>query len=201
MTWGYRLASIPKGAFRPAFRPQKRQIVPTAVALHRRLNEAIAAGDLTALREICHDPLYDMLSRAISGRKKGEKLSWELVESHSRLLLPRLVFHRAAIVPDSRYGQQNAVVRFDTTQKLTKRDSSGNIVKGGLKAQRKRENMVLMRAVDSKGYKPEPWKVWGFEDEMTLKQWEDMEKGKKTLERSGLEKRVKELGVDLPGKR
>lgn len=195
MTFGMRLTSIPKGAFRPAFRAQKRRIVPTAVALHRRLNEAIAAGDLKALRDVCHDPLYDMLSRSIAGRKKGEKLSWELVESHTRLLLPRLVFHRATMVPDSGYGQHNAVVRFDTTQKLTKRDGKGNVVKGGMKAQRKTENMVIMRAIASKGYKPEPWKVWGFEDPMTLRQWEEMEAGKQALERSELMKKRKEMGL------
>lgn len=193
---------MPKDGYRPQFRPQIRQIVPTAVGLHRRLNEAIAAGDLPALREVCHEPLYDMLSRAVANRKKNEKLTWELVENHSRLFLPRRVYHRATMVHDSRYGQQSAVVRFDTTQKLTKRDADGNVIKGGTKAQRKRENMVLMRSIDSKGYKPEPWKVWGFEDETTLKKWEAMESGKKSLERSNLEKRARELGgASLPGKR
>lgn len=184
---------MPKGTFRPAFKPGTRRIVPTAAALHRRLNEAVAAGDLNSLREVCHEPLFDMLARAIEGRKRGEKVEWELVESHKRLLLPRLISHRATLIPDSRWAQQSAVVRFDTTQKVTRRDASGKVVKGGAKAQRKRENMVIMRSVDSRGYVPEEWKVWGFEDEMTLDAWQEMERGKKALESSGLDKRVREL--------
>lgn len=194
MTWGLRLTSMPKGTFRPAFKPGTRRVVPTAAALHRRLNEAVAAGDLTALREVCHEPLHDMLAKAIDGRKRGEKVEWELVESHKRMFLPRMISHRATIIPDSRWAQQSAVVRFDTTQKVTRRDASGKVVKGGVRAQRKRENMVLMRSVDTRGgYVPEEWKVWGFEDEMTLESWQEMERGKKALESSGLEKRVKEL--------
>ncbi|SPN99762.1 uncharacterized protein DNG_02613 [Cephalotrichum gorgonifer] len=193
MTWGFRLSSMPKGTFRPRFKPQTRQIVPTARALHRRLNEAIAAGDLASLREVCHEPLYNILARTVAGRKKGETLEWAVVKSHSPLLLPRTVFHRAAIVPDSRWGQQSAVVRFDTTQRLTRRGPDGEPVKGGAKAQRKTENMVIMRSVDGKNYEPEEWKVWGFEEEMTLEAWEEMKRGEKILQNSGLEARVAEI--------
>ncbi|PKS09361.1 hypothetical protein jhhlp_003975 [Lomentospora prolificans] len=203
ITWGYRLQSMPKGSLRPAFKPQTRQIVPTAKALHRRLNEALAAGDLTSLREVCHEPLYDMLSRTIQSRNakpssRKEKMDWEVVEYHSPWRLPRLAYHRATLIPESRYGQQAAVVTFDTTQRLTKRDAAtGEPIKGGTKVQRKRENLVIMRAVDGRTYEPEEWRIWGFEPDTTLQAWESMERGKKLLQTSGLSKRAKEFGVDL----
>ncbi|CAI4210988.1 unnamed protein product [Parascedosporium putredinis] len=202
ISWGYRLQSMPKGSIRPAFKPQTRQIVPTARALHRRLNEALAAGDLPALREVCHDPLYDMLSRAVESRaaksSRRERMVWEIVESHSSWRLPRLAFHRATLIPESRYGQQAAVVTFDTTQRLARVDAAtGEPIKGGTKVQRKRENLVVMRAVDGKTYKGEEWRIWGFEPETTLQAWESMEHGKKLLQTSSLAKRAKEFGVDL----
>jgi len=194
---------MPKGSFRPAFKPQTRQIVPTAKALHRRLNEALAAGDLVALREVCHEPLYDMLSRTVDSRNakpgaKKEILEWEVVEYHNSWRLPRLNYHRVTLIPESRYGQQTAVVTFDTTQRLTRRDAAtGEVIKAGTKAQRKRENLVLMRSVDGRNYEPEEWRIWGFVPETTLQAWETMEKGKKALQTSSLAKKAKEFGAEL----
>lgn len=191
---------MPKGSIRPRFRPQARQIVPTAKALHRRLNEALAAGDLASLREVCHEPLYDVLSRAVEARNRRETLSWEVVEYHRPWWLPRLVFHRATLIPESRFGQQSAVVTFDTTQRLTRRDAGTGVPVGGpgaVKVQRKRENLVLMRSIDGKDFQPEEWRIWGFENETTLRAWERMERGKKLLQESGLAKRAKTFGIDL----
>jgi protein MBA1 len=200
VTWGMRLKSLPKGSLRPQFKTQARQIVPTAKALHRRLNEAIAAGDLPALRDLCHEPLYDILSRTIEGRPAAARaggMTWEVVEYHSPWTLPRLVFQRASLTPESRYGQQSAIVAFDTTQRLTRRDPrTGEVAEGGVKEQRKRENMVLMRSVDiTSGYQPEEWKVWGFEPETTLKAYVDMDRGTKALEQSELEQRARTMGL------
>jgi protein MBA1 len=138
---------------------------------------SFAEGDVTALRKICSDGLYDSFRARIGNRPKGEKVGWELVEYNKR---SKLISNRAARLPIDGAAIVQAVVRIASRQKLTRwtkgRNGGLEIVPGSAKEKDVVEYVVLQKHY--KGWKEGEWQVWGTTQETTLEDieaWETKE--------------------------
>ena len=146
------------------------RVVPTAIALHREMYSAFAAGDSATLRRICTDGIYDQFRARVASRQRGETVVWELVKYNKRA---KMVSHRAARLPLEGAALRQAVVRISSRQKLSRYDANGILVKGTGK-----ERDVVEHVVVEKSYwnwKEADWRVWGTAEETKLKtllQWQ-----------------------------
>lgn len=136
------------------------RIAPTAIALHREMYSAFAAGDSRALRTICNDGVYESLQARIGGRARGEKVVWELVKYNKRA---RVVSHRAARLPIEGAALRQAVVRIVSRQKLSRYTANGTLVKGTGKERDVVEYVVVQKR--SWQWKESDWQIWGTTEE------------------------------------
>ena len=169
--------SSPRGGkrwYNRSFKLKKKSVCPTAMALHKQMYSAFAEGDVQKLREICCDGIYDSFRARIGGRKRGETMSWELVQYKGS---PKVVSDRMAQIPGAEGAAlRQAVVRIRSRQKL-ERHLSGKGVEGGGE-----KDVVEYVVVQSKmeKWRAGEWKVWGTTTETTLKdveRWQRIAKG------------------------
>lgn len=174
---------------RPNLKVHRAQIVPTAKAMHLRLNQALAAGDKDTLREICTPRLYDTLSAVISRRNPAEKVSWELVKYEAS---PRVVSHRVAPLPPPGKTPmlQQAVVAIHSTQRLARVDKkTGTPIDKSTRVRKPTEYFVIMRQIHPKTYEKGKWLVWGSTEPTTAESWVLEQKGVMQMEKQDFARR------------
>ena len=171
---GFKFTSSESWASRPRFKAVRSNAIPTAKAMHARMNEAFAAGDREALRAICTPDLHRNLAGAIDARPRGIRTEWELVGYEQRWYYPRLADWRVAVVPrpDGRYrSMKQAVVSIASVQRIARYDDSpagaGQMVPGSERLRHMLEHIVLQAEIDPNTYQAGPWKIWGTIPEST----------------------------------
>lgn len=163
--------SMPSLTSLPRFKVQRSSIAPTATALHRRMSEAVAAGDGAALRQICVPALYNQLTAAIRRRTPDERVEWELVEYVRPLSFPRIASNRCINLSSDEYYQQ-AVVGIAATQRLARyARATGEVVAGSTRLRTAVEYLVISRKINAKTWEPTPWRIWGTREETTSESW------------------------------
>lgn len=170
----FKLGSKPNWKTAPQWKSRRRQIVPTAKALHREMLEAFAAGDHRTLQKICTRQFAAQLGAAIGKRDRREQTSFELVSYNKPLFYPRLKSHLVVdgYLPDKNAVLEQAVVAIASTQKASKQDVvKGVTVPGSVKLQDRIEYVVLVRLCNKQTYETEPWRMWGTTSTTTLEQW------------------------------
>ncbi|KAG9247406.1 hypothetical protein BJ878DRAFT_539344 [Calycina marina] len=130
------------------------QIMPTAIAMHRQMYTAFAAGDKNILRKLCGDGLYNSFVARIESRPKAERWEWSVV----RYEATKKVSNRIARLPSEGTGVHQAVVRIVSVQRLRKWDKAGKEIKGG--EERKVSEYVVVQRSFWKWVESE-WTVWG----------------------------------------
>jgi len=170
-----RLASIPPGRLRPQLKLRKKALVPTAKALHRALSQALARGDVSALRKTAMPVLYASLAAKMQQRRRGRRFEWTLLRYTAT---PRLLIHTVEQMPLDTTGTatlvtRQAVVSIASRQRLVEYDD----VKGrGVVVSEKEvdlvERIIIMAIVDQGTYETGEWKVWGFGEEATLDEYQ-----------------------------
>lgn len=169
--------SSPRGKswYNRTVRLSRPSITPTAVALHRQMYTSFAEGDVTALRKICTDGIYETFRARLGNRARGEKVVWELVRYNKR---SRLISNRAARFPIEGAALHQAVVRIDSRQKLTRwvQGKSGEMVvaQGSGKEKDVVEYLVLQKQYE--GWRDGEWQVWGTTQETTVDDIEEWER-------------------------
>ncbi|PVH69769.1 hypothetical protein DL98DRAFT_438324 [Cadophora sp. DSE1049] len=163
-----------KGFFKRTIKLSRSKVTPTAVALHRQMYTSFAEGDVTTLRKMCADGIFDSFRSRIGNRQRGEKVIWELVKYNKG---PKLVSHRGARFPIEGGAIRQAVVRISSTQKLTRwvKGKGGvlEMVPGSGKEKNVEEYVVIQRTTER--WKEGDWQVWGTTSETTLediREWE-----------------------------
>lgn len=127
---------------------------------------AFADGDISALRKMCADGIYESFRARIANRPKGEKVQWELVKYNKRA---KVVSNRAARLPLDGAAIRQAVVRISSTQKLTRwRREHGKLVtiEGTGKEKDVVEYVVIQERIEN--WRAEEWQVWGTTRETGL---------------------------------
>ncbi|KAH9216170.1 hypothetical protein DL95DRAFT_297493 [Leptodontidium sp. 2 PMI_412] len=161
--------------FKRSIKLARKSIAPTAVALHRQMYTAFADGEITTLRDICTDGIYESFRSRLGHRQKGEKVLWELVRYNKGA---KLVSHRGAKIPVDGMALRQAVVRISSTQRLTRwvkgKGGELEIVPGSGKEKDVVEYLVLQKM--AKGWKENEWQVWGTTTETTLSDVEEWER-------------------------
>ncbi|KAI9819384.1 MAG: hypothetical protein M1826_001133 [Phylliscum demangeonii] len=101
-----------------------------ALAMHRKMYQAFAAGDLSTLRAICAEGLLASFATRIQSRPANERLTWTL---HRYSSFARVVSDRAARLPvGDDTCQRQAIVRIRSSQSLTRfRKEPGRLRGGG----------------------------------------------------------------------
>lgn len=144
-----------------------------AIGLQRQLYQAFAAGDVSTLKEICGEGLYNTMVARIHNRKPGERMVWEMVKEKGS----KVVSHRATPLHMREAGIRQAVVRIKSVQKLTRYDAEGKMVAGSGKEKEVVEYVVVQkRCWLGKEY---PWKIWGTTEETTIEALERAEEEEK----------------------
>ncbi|KAF2415797.1 hypothetical protein EJ08DRAFT_666816 [Tothia fuscella] len=166
---------------------QRLTIVRHAKDLHKKLYAAFAAGNETALKDLCCKGLRSEYSMRIARRKPGETVHWKLVRYVNSLISPRVVSHKCggmgASLGDLPIGIQQAVVKMKSIQMMktiaapagrakqppstaVKEGSAEEVDWTGAKEKAVVEYMVLQRRLLKGVY--EDWKVWGFAKELDV---------------------------------
>ncbi|KAI9674987.1 MAG: hypothetical protein M1817_001393 [Caeruleum heppii] len=155
------LASLAVYKFSSKPRPmlRRRQVAPTALALHQQMYTAFAEGDVKTLRAICADGILTSFQARIRNRGP-ERSEWQL---HRHTHTPRVVSDRGARFAIEGAGLRQAVVRIQSRQSLTRYTSRGDVVPGTGEAKDIKEYLVLQKRL-WKG-EESPWLVWGTTEE------------------------------------
>ncbi|KAK6341951.1 hypothetical protein TWF730_001435 [Orbilia blumenaviensis] len=137
----------------------RKDLIPSAEALHRNMYTAYARGDIDSLSRICGRDLYHTFRNRIVSRPSNVQFSWKFSGYNSR---SRVMSHKVGMLGQGK-GDENsirqAVVRIDSTQTLIK-GVDGKVVKGTGEPTRTVEYIVLSKR--RRGGVPEsPWVVWG----------------------------------------
>lgn len=148
-----------------------RKTAPTAVALHKQMYTAFAAGDLKTLKKMTCDGLYDSFSARIHTRPRGERWEWEVVKYTKR---PRVMSNRAASLMIDDAGIRQAVVRICSRQRLSRYKADGSLVKGSGEERDVKEYVVIQRKLWAG--KEEDWIVWGTTGETTVEALEEAQR-------------------------
>lgn len=149
---------------------QRSRIVPSAIALHREMYSAFAAGDRATLRKVCTDSIYDQFRARIASRPRGQKMVWELLRYNKRA---KIVSHRSARLPLDGAAVRQAVVRISSRQKLSRYDARGALIEGTGQERDVVEYVVLDKSYFN--WQDSDWRVWGTTEETThdeLLQWD-----------------------------
>ncbi len=135
---------------------------------------SFAEGDITALRKMCSDGLYDSFRARIGNRQRGEKVVWELVKYNRG---SKLVSHRGGKLPIEGAAIRQAVVKISSRQRLTRfikgKDGEMQVVPGSGKEKDVVEYLVVQTM--AKDWREGAWIVWGTTTETTLddiKEWD-----------------------------
>ncbi|KAI9795482.1 MAG: hypothetical protein M1833_007012 [Piccolia ochrophora] len=153
---------IYKSFTKPWLKLRRRQVAPTAVALHQQMYTAFADADVETLRKICGDGLLSKFRSGIHSRGR-ETLEWVL---HKYTKASRIVSHRAARLPVEGTAVQQAVVRIQSRQSLTRYGPDRKVVAGTGQEREIREYVVLQKRL-LQG-KEGPWIVWGTTGETSF---------------------------------
>ncbi|KAF3315026.1 hypothetical protein TWF173_004238 [Orbilia oligospora] len=106
----------------------RKDIIPSAEALHRNMYTAFARGDVDALSRICGRDLYNTFRNRITSRPANVQFSWKFSGYNSR---SRIMSHKVGMLGQGK-GDENSirqvVVRIDSTQALIK-GVDGKVVK------------------------------------------------------------------------
>ncbi|KAG4443319.1 hypothetical protein IFR05_001188 [Cadophora sp. M221] len=163
--------------FKRTIKLGRRSIAPTAIALHSQMYTAFAEGEITTLREICTDGIYENFRARVGNRQNGEKVLWELVRYNKGA---ELVSHRGAKIPVDGMALRQAVVRISSTQRLTRwvkgKGGELEVVPGSGKEKDVVEYLVLQKM--ARGWREDEWQVWGTTTETTLSDVEEWERKK-----------------------
>ncbi|KAI9835667.1 MAG: hypothetical protein M1838_005228 [Thelocarpon superellum] len=138
---------------------QRRQIPPTAEALHLRMYNAVATADSNTLRLVCGPSLVNRLQARIHARGRA-KVRWTL---HRYTAPIKIMSHSALAFPTGAAGIRQAVVRVQSQQSLAHVARDGSVVPGTGHPKEIREYLVLQRVL--RDGKEGPWKVWGTIEE------------------------------------
>lgn len=152
---------------------RRRQIAPTATALHREMYSAFADGDVRTLRKICTDGIYESFEARIGARKRGERVEWDLVRYDKS---PRIVSNRGVRLPMEGAGIRQAVVRICSTQSLTRYRPNGEVIPGTGKEKKVVEYIVIQKTYWN--WKEGDWHIWGTTGETTIKDVEEWKRRK-----------------------
>ncbi|KAF3930296.1 hypothetical protein ABW20_dc0110053 [Dactylellina cionopaga] len=137
----------------------RKDIIPSAEALHRNMYTAFARGDLETLSQICGRDLYHTFRSRIISRPPNVQFSWKFSEYNSS---SKIFSHKIGMMGEGKVDENSirqAVVRIDSTQTLTK-GINGKVVKGTGEPVRTTEFVVLHKR--RKRDVPEtPWVIWG----------------------------------------
>ncbi|KAK6502314.1 hypothetical protein TWF506_002895 [Arthrobotrys conoides] len=137
----------------------RKDIIPSAEALHRNMYTAFARGDVDALSRICGRDLYNTFRNRILSRPPNVQFSWKFSGYNSR---SRVMSHKVGILGQGK-GDENSirqvVVRIDSTQALIK-GVDGKVVKGTGEPTKTVEYIVLSKRRKD-GLPEAPWVVWG----------------------------------------
>ncbi|KAJ6264121.1 hypothetical protein Dda_0263 [Drechslerella dactyloides] len=147
----------------PLFR---RNIIPTAEALHRNMYTAYANGDVATIASICARDLATAFRTRITSRPANVRYSWQFLGYNRR---SKIVSHKLGMLstdPKDENSVRQVVVRIDSTQKLTK-GVDGKVVKGSGEAARTTEYVVLHKR-RRQGRPETDWVVWGTIPESTM---------------------------------
>ncbi|KAH7333482.1 hypothetical protein BKA65DRAFT_403605 [Rhexocercosporidium sp. MPI-PUGE-AT-0058] len=160
--------------FKRSIKLGRRQIAPTALALHREMYTSFADGEINTLRRICTDGIFETFRSRVGNRQKDEKVLWELVRYNKSA---KLVSHRGATIPIDGMAIRQAVVRISSTQRLTRwvkgKGGELEIVPGSGKEKDVVEYLVLQKM--ARAWKEGEWQVWGTTTETTLEDVEERE--------------------------
>ena len=177
-----------KGA---TFKLHKKQIIPTAKAMHSTMCEALARGDRRALKAICCTPLYSRLGGIIEGRPRGKRYGWELVRYNKTLVYPRVVDDKLIMMGVGMLARQ-AVVAIASRQRRVEYDDSpagrGRVVPGSEKGVDLMEYVVLTSTINSRTNRQNEWLLYGTIKPTTLESYEADKATLAELERTQLEK-------------
>jgi mitochondrial protein MBA1 len=144
-----------------------------AKALHRQLNEAIAAGDRMALREVAAHTLAQRLITTVDRRPRdAPRKAWELVQYTGRV---RIVDFKFVPQPGMTLAFVQAVVAIPSKQRLTEYDGEGATKE---RAVNQTDYVCMMQVVDFTTYKELGWKILAVLPEQKAEQvkasWELM---------------------------
>jgi len=155
----------PKGTqiFSRKVKLYRRQIVPTAIALHQQMYSAFADSDSKLLRKLCADGVYESFRARIAARGRGENVRWELLEYPKRA---KLVSNRAARLPVEGGAIHQAVVRIYSRQRLTRFKPDGTIIPGTGKEKDLVENVVVQQKYWQ--WEKDDWQIWGTTEETSV---------------------------------
>lgn len=134
---------------------------------------SFAEGDRNTLRKICCDGVFETFAGRILQRAKGSRVQWELVQYNNK---SKVVCHRAARMPITGTAVRQAVVRIDSTQKLTRWERRGGEsvqVEGTGREKFVREYVVIQQLI--RDWQPQEWRVWGTTQETPLEVIEQFE--------------------------
>ena len=171
---GFKVTSSNSWFTRPLFKAHRSNAIPTAKAMHARMNEAFATGDRETLRVLCTPDLHRNLAGTIDARPRGVRTEWELLRYDRTWYYPRLADWRVASVPrpDGRYRSlKQAVVSISSIQRIARYNDSptgaGTMIPGSERVRHMLEHIVLQAEIDPKTFKHGPWKIWGTIPEST----------------------------------
>ncbi|KAK6330888.1 hypothetical protein TWF718_003086 [Orbilia javanica] len=137
----------------------RKDLIPSAEALHRNMYTAFARGDTDALSRICGRDLYNTFRNRIISRPANVQFSWKFSGYNSK---SRVMSHKVGMLGQGK-GDENsirqAVVRIDSTQSLIK-GVDGKVVKGTGEPTKTVEYIVLSKR-RKEGVPEGPWIVWG----------------------------------------
>ncbi|KAK6522121.1 hypothetical protein TWF281_002687 [Arthrobotrys megalospora] len=141
----------------------RKDLIPSAEALHRNMYTAYARGDVDSLSRICSRDLYHTFRNRIVSRPSNVQFSWKFSGYNSK---SRIMSHKVGMLGQGK-GDENsirqAVVRIDSTQTLIK-GVDGKVVKGTGEPTRTVEYIVLSKR-RREGVPETPWTVWGTVEE------------------------------------
>ena len=117
--------------------------------------------DVTVLRTICAEGLYNLLVARIAARPRDETLRWT---SHSSVQQPRVVSHRVNMLPlITRSALRQAVVQLKTRQSLERLLPDGRAMPGTGEVKEVTEYIVIQKRIINE--KEDKWIVWGTVEE------------------------------------
>ncbi|KAL2353825.1 hypothetical protein BJ546DRAFT_113837 [Cryomyces antarcticus] len=163
---------------RPWMNLELRRLPSIATAMQRQMYTAFADGDIETLRRICADGLLASFRARLENRPVSQRFRWTF---HNHTSRPRVISHKAVILPASLGGGKAAVrqvvVRIKSRQSLVRiqkvRQKDGSMVEklaGPEEPKEVTENVLIQKQLWNG--KEGPWIVWGTVEETTSERWQ-----------------------------
>ena len=180
--------SQPSWRSKPLVSLKKGPLILQAKALHRQMNEAIAAGDADTLEKIVDPSLYMPLVVNIQQRPRGHTCTWELVKYNGE---PKVVSHKIFPFPgikDKLLWQ--VAVSIPSRQRVVERDGRRRVVPGSEKEMDLVENVIISNMLDNDSWTTTgDWKILATVQPMTPEKWVEEQKTVKLLTDAQIPKR------------